>query len=128
VVCFGCCAGIAGPALQAYTTKHVPANEQGAVQGVFAGLQSLAGIPGPLIALSSFSWAIGSGNAVHLPSLIAGLDRPLTRLLSWLAPLRLPGIAFFEAAALSSFGLFLAIRSFRRDAVAAAELGTTPLP
>ena len=127
VICFGCFAGIAGPAVQAYTTKHVLANEQGAVQGVFAGLQSLAGIPGPLIALSSFGWAIGSSNAVHLPWVFAGLDRPLTRLLTWLAPLRVPGIAFFEAAALSALALVLAIRSFRRDAAAAAELGTTPL-
>ena len=35
---------ISGPALQSYITKHVPPNEQGAVQGVYAGLASLAAV------------------------------------------------------------------------------------
>jgi DHA1 family tetracycline resistance protein-like MFS transporter len=96
VICVGCLAGIAGPALQSYTTRHVPPNEQGAVQGVFAGLQSLASIPGPFIALYSFGWAIAPERSFHLP-----------------------GIAFFEAAALSVLALFLAVRSFRRDRIAA---------
>ena len=91
VICVGCFAGIAGPALQSYTTKHIPPNEQGAVQGVFAGLQSLAGIPGPLIALSSFGWAISPARSFHLP-----------------------GIAFFEGAALTALALLLAVRSFKR--------------
>jgi DHA1 family tetracycline resistance protein-like MFS transporter len=97
VVCFGCFAGIAGPALQSYTTKHIPPNEQGAVQGVFAGLQSLAGIPGPFIALYSFGWAISPERSFHIP-----------------------GIAFFEGAVLSVLALFLALRSFRRDTQNAA--------
>jgi len=92
VVCFGAFAGIAGPALQSYTTKHIPADEQGAVQGVFAGLASLAGIPGPFIASHSFGWAIAPERSFHLP-----------------------GIAFFESALLSSIALYLAMRSFRRD-------------
>ena len=92
IVCVGCFAGIAGPALQAYITKHVPPNEQGAVQGVFAGLSSLAGIPGPFIASHSFGWAIATGRGWHVP-----------------------GIAFFEGAALTVVGLGLAVRSFRRD-------------
>jgi DHA1 family tetracycline resistance protein-like MFS transporter len=91
VICVGCFAGIAGPALQSYTTKHIPPNEQGAVQGVFAGLQSLAGIPGPLIALSSFGWAISPARSFHLP-----------------------GIAFFEGAVLTALALLLAVRSFKR--------------
>jgi DHA1 family tetracycline resistance protein-like MFS transporter len=95
VICVGCFAGIAGPALQSYTTKHIPANEQGAVQGVFAGLQSLASIPGPFIALYSFGWAIAPERRFHLP-----------------------GIAFFESALLSAVALVLAIRSFKRDATA----------
>ena len=92
VICVGCFAGIAGPALQSYTTRHVPPNEQGAVQGVFASLQSLASIPGPFIALYSFGWAIAPERSFHLP-----------------------GIAFFEAAVLSALALLLAVRSFRRD-------------
>ena len=92
IACFGCLAGIGQPALQSYVTKHVTANEQGAVQGVFSGLQSLAGIPGPWIASHSFGWAIAPGRVWHLP-----------------------GIAFFEGAALTLLGLILAIRSFRKD-------------
>ena len=92
VICVGCFAGIAGPALQSYTTKHIPPDEQGAVQGVFAGLQSLASIPGPFIALYSFGWAIAPERRFHLP-----------------------GIAFFEAALLTVLALVLAIRSFKRD-------------
>jgi len=92
VMLFGAFAGIAGPALQAYITKHVPANEQGAVQGVFGGLQSLAGIPAPFIATWSFGWAIAPERSLHVP-----------------------GIAFFEAAALVVVALVLAVRTFRHD-------------
>lgn len=98
IATFGCLAGIGQPALQSYVTKHVPANEQGAVQGVFSGLQSLAGIPGPWIASHSFGWAIAPGRMVHLP-----------------------GIAFFEGAALTLAGLLLAIRSFRKDHAVPAD-------
>lgn len=93
IICVGAFAGIAGPALQSYITKHVPPNEQGAVQGVFGGLQSLAGIPGPFIASHSFGWAIGQTGFWHLP-----------------------GIAFFEAAILVGIGLILAMRAFRATA------------
>jgi DHA1 family tetracycline resistance protein-like MFS transporter len=93
IICVGCLAGISQPALQAYITKHVPPTEQGAVQGVFAGLASLAGIPGPFIASHSFGWAIAPGRTLHLP-----------------------GIAFFEGALLMSVALALAVRSFRRTA------------
>jgi DHA1 family tetracycline resistance protein-like MFS transporter len=102
IICVGAFAGISGPALQSYVTKHVPANEQGAVQGVFAGLASLAGIPGPFIASHSFGWAIAPERSFHLP-----------------------GIAFFEGAVLSALALFLAMRSFRRDAKTVAVPGAT---
>jgi DHA1 family tetracycline resistance protein-like MFS transporter len=92
IIVFGSCAGIAGPAMQSYITKHVPANEQGAVQGIYSGLASLAGIPGPLIATWSFSWAIAAGNPIHLP-----------------------GITFFEGATLVLLALVLAVRSFGKD-------------
>lgn len=100
IICVGCFAGIGQPALQSYVTKHVPPNEQGAVQGVFAGLQSLAGIPGPFIASHSFGWALATERAVHLP-----------------------GIAFFEGAALTLAGLILAIRSFGKDYSTPAPAG-----
>jgi DHA1 family tetracycline resistance protein-like MFS transporter len=92
IVCIGCFAGIAQPALQSYITKHVPPDEQGGVQGVFSGVASLAGIPGPFIASHSFGWAIAPGRAVHLP-----------------------GVALFEGAALTLLALVLAVRSFGTD-------------
>lgn len=92
----GCCAGISGPALQSYITKHVPPNEQGSVQGVYAGLASLAGIPGPLLGSWSFGWAVQDGQP------------------EWLA-----GLPFFIGASITLFAMYLAVRTFRRDAAAA---------
>ena len=97
IMIVGCCSGISGPALQSYITKHVPANEQGAVQGVYAGLASLAGIPGPLLGSWSFGWAVES----HRPE--------------WLA-----GTPFFLGAGITTLALWLAIRTFRQDTRAPA--------
>ncbi len=95
LIVVGSFAGIGGPALQSYITRHIPANEQGAVQGALSGLTSVAGIIGPPFAAWSFSWAIAPGNRFHVP-----------------------GLPFFESAVLIALALFLAIRSFRRDAAA----------
>jgi len=92
IILLGSCAGIAGPAMQSYITKHVPPNEQGAVQGIYSGLASLAGIPGPLISTWAFGWAIAPGRTFHLP-----------------------GITFFIAAGLVLIALVLAARSFAKD-------------
>jgi DHA1 family tetracycline resistance protein-like MFS transporter len=98
IMIVGSLAGITGPALQSYITKHVPPNEQGVVQGVFSGLMSLANIPGPLISTWSFGWAVGPG-------------RPM-----WLS-----GLPFFLSASLVILALVLAVRSFdRHDAAPAA--------
>lgn len=92
IMAVGAFAGIATPALQAYITKHVPPNEQGAVQGVYAGLGSLAGIPAPIIATWAFGWAISPQSPAYVP-----------------------GIAFFIAAAIVAFALFYTVRAFRHD-------------
>ncbi len=92
VIPLGALAGIAGPAMQSYITQHVPPNEQGAVQGIYSGLASLAGIPGPLIAAWSFGWAVQTGQP------------------AWLA-----GLTFFMGAALVLLALGLAARSFAKD-------------
>jgi DHA1 family tetracycline resistance protein-like MFS transporter len=105
IMVFAALSGISGPALQAYITKHVPPNEQGAVQGVYSGLASLATIPGPILATWSFGWAIAPGNTFHLP-----------------------GIAFFEGALFTVIALVLAIRSFRRDTVATAASAAATAP
>jgi DHA1 family tetracycline resistance protein-like MFS transporter len=93
IMAVGSFAGIAGPALQSYITKHVPPDEQGAVQGIYSGLASLAGIPGPLLGTWSFGWGIAPDSPWHVP-----------------------GISFFIGAVLVSIALTLAARTFRRDA------------
>lgn len=98
IIPIGALGAMGGPAVQSYITRHVPPNEQGAVQGIFGGLASLAGIPGPLIGTWSFGWAIEHG----MPA--------------WLA-----GIAFFEGALLVTIALVLVIRTFRADEVRAQQ-------
>ncbi len=93
IMTVGCLAGITGPALQSYITKHIPANEQGAVQGVFGGLQSLAGIPGPFIATHIFGWSVMAG-------------RP-----AWMS-----GLAFFATSFFILCAMILAQRAFRLHA------------
>ncbi len=93
VMAFASLAGITGPSLQSYITKHVPPNEQGAVQGVFGGLQSFAGIPGPFIATYIFGWSVTPGH-----------------------PAWMEGLAFFAAAGFVLIALILAARAFRLHA------------
>jgi MFS transporter, DHA1 family, tetracycline resistance protein len=92
LVLFGVWGGIAGPAAQSLITKHVPANEQGGVQGSLFGLTSLASIFAPMLAAWSFGKCIATG-----------------------ARWQLPGIAFYEASAIIIVALALAFRSFQLD-------------
>jgi len=92
IMTVGAFAGIATPALQSYITQHVPPDEQGAAQGVYAGLGSLAGIPAPIIATWAFGWAISPESPAYVP-----------------------GIAFFIAAAIIAVALALTVRAFRQD-------------
>jgi DHA1 family tetracycline resistance protein-like MFS transporter len=84
--------GIAGPSAQALITRHIPANEQGAVQGSLSGLTSLSAVFGPTIAASSFAACIREGAGWHVP-----------------------GIAFYEAGGLMLVAIALAVRSFQLD-------------
>jgi len=84
--------GVAGPAAQALLTKHVPPNEQGALQGSLSGLTSLAYIFGPMIAAWSYGKCIADNALVHLP-----------------------GVAFYEASVCILIALALAFRSFQLD-------------
>ena len=95
IIVLGSFGGIAGPATQSLITRHIPADEQGAVQGVLASLGSLAGIFGPPVAAWSFGVCITPGLG-----------------------LQLPGVAFFEASILLLLALALALRAFRADAAA----------
>jgi DHA1 family tetracycline resistance protein-like MFS transporter len=49
-----CLGGIAGPALQGYMSNHVPANEQGELQGGLTSLASLSTIFGPWVMFEIF--------------------------------------------------------------------------
>jgi DHA1 family tetracycline resistance protein-like MFS transporter len=60
-----CLGGICGPSLQSIISGHVPANQQGELQGALTSLMSLTTIIGPLIMNSSFSY-FTSGKAPFL--------------------------------------------------------------
>lgn len=62
--CFG---GIAGPALQAIISGHVPANEQGELQGALTSLMSLTSIIGPVMMTGLFYHFTKSSNPIHFP-------------------------------------------------------------
>jgi DHA1 family tetracycline resistance protein-like MFS transporter len=89
---FGALGGIAGPAAQALVTKHVPPNEQGALQGSLSGLTSLSYVFGPMIAAWSFGKALAAVGWWHIE-----------------------GIAFYEASVCLLIALALAFRSFQLD-------------
>lgn len=62
-----CLGGIAGPALQAIIAGHVPANQQGELQGGLTSLMSLTSIFGPLMMTNLFYYFTKSSNPVHFP-------------------------------------------------------------
>lgn len=96
LIVFGSLGGICGPAAQSLVSRSVGAHEQGTVQGALASLASVAGVLGPPLAASLFSYFIGDN-----------------------APIRLPGAAFFCGGLLTLSALLLAIRSFRSGNVRA---------
>jgi DHA1 family tetracycline resistance protein-like MFS transporter len=81
--------GLAGPAIQAITSRSMSATEQGELQGALNGLGGLAAIVGPLI---------GTG-------LLASFGGET-------ADPRVPGAPFFAASAFNVLGLLLALRLF----------------
>jgi len=71
-----CLGGIAGPALQSIIAGHVPANEQGELQGGLTGLMSLTSIIGPFIMTNLFYFFTKNNAPVHFPGvsfLLGGL-------------------------------------------------------
>jgi DHA1 family tetracycline resistance protein-like MFS transporter len=62
-----CLGGIAGPALQATLTSHVPPNEQGELQGSITSLMSATSIIGPLIMTNLFYYFTKDSSPVHFP-------------------------------------------------------------
>lgn len=64
-----CLGGIAGPALQAIISVHVPVNEQGELQGALTSLMSATTIIGPLMMNNLFSLFTGSHAPVYFPGI-----------------------------------------------------------
>ena len=60
-----CLGGIAGPALQAIISNHVPANEQGELQGALTSLVSVTTIIGPLVMTNLFAYFTQRNAPVH---------------------------------------------------------------
>ncbi len=81
---------VAQPAAQALITHTVRPDEQGTVQGALMGLQSIAGIFGPLIGGLTFAYFISER-----------------------APVQLPGAPFFVGSGLSALGLCVAAWAVR---------------
>ncbi|MGZ4001167.1 MAG: TCR/Tet family MFS transporter [Mucilaginibacter sp.] len=87
-----CLGGIAGPALQGYMSNHVPANEQGELQGGLTSLASLSTIIGPLVMFATFR-------------LFTKPD----------APFIFPGAHFILGAILMLLSAILAVLSFKKN-------------
>ncbi|MEO8414546.1 MAG: TCR/Tet family MFS transporter [Ginsengibacter sp.] len=62
-----CLGGISGPALQSIITGHVPANEQGELQGALTSLISATSIISPVIMTSLFSHYTAKSTSVYFP-------------------------------------------------------------
>lgn len=91
-----CLGGIAGPALQGYMSNHVPANEQGDLQGSLTSLQSLSMVFAPYAMLKIFHDFTKAD-----------------------APFIFPGAHFILGAVLMLLSALLAVLSFRRNKPAA---------
>ena len=59
--------GFANPSLQALMTRHVSGSEQGKLQGANSSLTAIAGLVGPAIFTSAFSFFIAPGAPAHVP-------------------------------------------------------------
>ena len=62
-----CLGGIAGPSLQGIISSHVPANEQGELQGGLTSLMSVTSIVGPLLMTNLFAHFTRPGASVYFP-------------------------------------------------------------
>jgi len=86
-----CLGGLAGPAIQTEITNHVPANEQGQIQGTLASLNSATATFGPLVMTSTFYYFTHGE-----------------------APFEFPGAPFILAAFLMLIALWFAYRGLKK--------------
>lgn len=61
--------GLVQPTSQSLTSRRVPGNEQGRLQGAMSGIQSITGLIGPSLYTMVFAWAITDGKPLNLPGL-----------------------------------------------------------
>lgn len=88
IILVGSLGGIGSPATQSIISRAVPADEQGAVQGVLNSITSIAGIIAPPLWTGLFSWAIAPQRTwpvAGLPFYGAGLLALLAAGLAWRA-------------------------------------------
>jgi DHA1 family tetracycline resistance protein-like MFS transporter len=64
---FYCLGGIAGPAIQGIISSHVPANEQGELQGALTSLMSATSIIGPPLMTTLFARFTSASAPVYFP-------------------------------------------------------------
>lgn len=96
-----CLGGICGPSLQSVISGHVPANQQGELQGALTSLMSLTTIVGPLIMNSTFSYFT--------------TDK---------APFYFPGIHFLIGAVCMLFSIIITYKVLSREKKEHPELRT----
>ncbi len=86
-----CLGGLAGPAIQTEITNHVPANEQGQIQGTLASLNSATATFGPLVMTTTFYYFTHGE-----------------------APFEFPGAPFILAAFLMMVALWFAYKGLKK--------------
>ncbi len=59
--------GLAGPALNSFMSRHMPANEQGELQGALSSIGSLTSIVAPLLLTNLFSYFTGPAAPIYFP-------------------------------------------------------------
>jgi MFS transporter, DHA1 family, tetracycline resistance protein len=67
ILCFGAFGGVTMPTIQSIISRQVGADEQGRLQGALMSLASIAGILGPAILTTLFSYSISPRAPIHLP-------------------------------------------------------------
>lgn len=81
-----CLGGIAGPSLQSVLSGHVPANEQGELQGTLTSLMSLTTIIGPLIMNNLFTYFTKKSAPIYFPGvsfLLGGIFMLISVFIAW---------------------------------------------
>ena len=86
-----CLGGVGGTALQGFISEHVPANEQGELQGALTSLSSVTNVVGPLMMTTLFHHFTIPGASVYFP-----------------------GAPFLMGAVLMGVSIILAFRSFKK--------------